>query len=255
MTSIDLNCDLGEDESAQGAQREALILPHITSANVACGFHAGGPAFMRRTMSAATALGIALGAHPSLPDREHFGRRELSVAPAQVYDDVLYQIGAAAAIAQSLGAPLNHVKPHGALYNMAARDRSLADAIAHAVHDYDSGLVLFGLAGSQLLDAGEALGLHCASEVFADRSYQRDGTLTPRSAVGALVEDADVAAAQVLRMVRDRNVVTTDGHEIAVVADTVCIHGDSAQAPVFAARLRRALEASGVTMRAILRTN
>lgn len=253
MRSIDLNCDLGEDESEQGAQREAQILPHITSANVACGFHAGGPAYMRRTMSAAAALGIALGAHPSLADREHFGRRELAVTPERIYEDVLYQIGAAAAIACSLDAPLNHVKPHGALYNMAARDFALADAIACAVRDFDPGLVLFGLSGSKMLQAGEARGLRCAAEVFADRSYQRDGSLTPRSQAGALIEDADVASAQVMQMISAGTVRAIDGAEVRIRADTVCLHGDSAQAPVFAARLRSALENAGVTVRAIIR--
>jgi 5-oxoprolinase (ATP-hydrolysing) subunit A len=248
MKRIDLNCDLGEDDSAAGRAREAAILPLVSSANIACGFHAGGPAFMRHTMAAAAALGVALGAHPSLADREHFGRRELPVAPERVYEDVLYQIGAAAAIARSLGEPLNHVKPHGALYNMAARDPALADAIARAVRDFDAGMVLFGLAGSHLLAAGAASGLRCASEVFADRSYQPDGSLTPRSRPGALIEDAEAAAAQVLLMVRDGVLRAVDGTEIPIVADTVCIHGDAAQAPRFASGLRSALEAEGISV-------
>jgi 5-oxoprolinase (ATP-hydrolysing) subunit A len=226
MKRIDLNCDLGEDDSAAGRAREAAILPLVSSANIACGFHAGGPAFMRHTMAAAAALGVALGAHPSLADREHFGRRELPVAPERVYE----------------------VKPHGALYNMAARDPALADAIARAVRDFDAGLVLFGLAGSHLLAAGAASGLRCASEVFADRSYQPDGSLTPRSRPGALIEDAEAAAAQVLLMVRDGVLRAVDGTEIPIVADTVCIHGDAAQAPRFASGLRSALEAEGISV-------
>jgi UPF0271 protein len=255
VNCVDLNCDLGEDESAQGAQREAQILPHVTSANVACGFHAGSPAVMRRTMSAAAALGTALGAHPSLADREHFGRRELPVAPERIYEDVLYQIGAAAAIARSLGAPLNHVKPHGALYNMAARDLSLADAIAHAIHDFDPGLVLFGLSGSQLLQAGKARGLRCAAEVFADRSYQRDGTLTPRSQPDALIDDADAAVAQVINMMLRGTVRAVDGTEVRIRADTVCLHGDAPQAASFARKLRQAFDDAGIAVAPIRRSN
>ena len=255
MKSIDLNCDLGEDDSASGMQREAQVLPLVTSANVACGFHAGGPAFMRHTMSAALEHGVALGAHPSFADREHFGRRELQVAPERIYEDMLYQIGAAAAIAGSLGARLNHVKPHGALYNMAARDAVLADAIARAVRDFDPGLILFGLSGSRLLEAGAGHGLQCAAEVFADRSYQPDGSLTLRSQPGALIEDADAAAAQVLQMLRERVVTTLDGREIPIAAETICIHGDSPQAPLFAARLRSALKSAGVAIEPIVRGN
>lgn len=251
MTRVDLNCDLGEDESAQGVQRESHILPHVSSANIACGFHAGGPAFMRYTMSAALAHGVALGAHPSFFDRENFGRRELPVAPERVYEEVLYQIGAAVAIARSLGAPLNHVKPHGALYNMAARDPALGDAIARAVRDFDPGLVLYGLSGGRLLEAGAAHGLQCAAEVFADRSYQRDGSLTPRSQPDALIEDADAAAAQVMQMLSTGTVTSTDGTAVRIRADTVCLHGDAPQAAIFAQLLRKSLESAGITVAAI----
>lgn len=253
MNSIDLNCDLGEDDSASGMRREAEVLPLVTSANVACGFHAGGPVFMRHTMSAALRHGVALGAHPSFADREHFGRRELQVAPERIYEDMLYQIGAAAAIARSLGARLNHVKPHGALYNMAARDPALAEAIARAVFDLDPDLVLFGLAGSHLLAAGERRGLRCAAEVFADRSYRRDGSLTPRTQAGALIEDAAAATAQVMQMLSKGTVSATDGSEVAIRADTVCLHGDAPQAAAFAQRLRLSLEDAGISVTAIRR--
>lgn len=253
MKSIDLNCDLGEDDSATGMQREAAVLPLVSSANVACGFHAGGAAFMRHTMAIAVTHGVAIGAHPSFADREHFGRRELQVAPERIYEEVLYQVGAAAAIARALGAPLNHVKPHGALYNMAARDAALADAIARAVRDFDPCLILFGSSGSRLLEAGAEHGLQCAAEVFADRSYQPDGSLTPRSQPGALIEDADAAAAQVLQMLREHMVTTLGGREIPIVAETICIHGDSPQAPLFAARLRSALKSAGVAIEPIVR--
>ena len=161
--SIDLNCDIGEHDNEEGEQREAAILPHVSSANVACGLHAGDAHVMRRTMQAAAELGLAVGAHPSLADRAGFGRRELPVDAEEVYELTLYQIGASAALAQAVGARLNHVKPHGALYNMAARDRALADAVAHAVRDFDAGLVLFGLSGSQLVIAAEEIGLKSAA--------------------------------------------------------------------------------------------
>ena len=253
--TIDFNCDLGEDETPEGEQREAAILPSVTSINVACGYHAGSAKHMRRTMAAAAARAIAIGAHPSLPDREHFGRRELQVSAEDVYDDMLYQIGAAEAIARSVGAKLNHVKPHGALYNMAARDRRLADAIARAIRDFDPGLVLFGLSGSRLLEAGSALGLSCANEVFADRTYQSDATLTPRSRPDALIRDPEIAVMQVMRMLREQVVATVDGREIPIIAETVCIHGDSPNAPLFAARLRSALESAGIAIRPIIRGN
>lgn len=251
--AIDFNCDLGEDESAEGIAREQAILPHVSSINVACGFHAGSVHGMRRTMKAAASLGVAIGAHPSLDDREGFGRRELDVTPEQAYTLIAYQVGAAAAIARSAGARLNHVKPHGALYNMAARDPALAAAIAQAVRDVDGGLVLYALAGSKLVRAGEALGLRCANEVFADRSYQPDGSLTPRSRPGALVDDPHAALIRLVGMLREACVTSTDGSAVALQADTVCIHGDSPRAPEFALQLRRGLEDIGIPVRAILR--
>ena len=254
-TQVDLNCDVGEDETAAGAQREAEVMKHVSSANIACGFHAGSPSFMRETMATAARLGLALGAHPSLADREHFGRRELAIAPERVYEEVLYQIGAAAAIARASGGRLNHVKPHGALYNMAARDVPLAQAIARAVRDFDPGLVLYGLSGSHLLDAGAACGLRCAAEVFADRSYQRDGSLTPRSQPGALIDSPDAAAAQVLQMLTAGTVRALDGSEVRIRADTVCIHGDTPQAPQFARRLREMLTESLISVMPVRRAD
>lgn len=251
--SIDLNCDIGEHDSEEGGQREAAILPHVSSANVACGLHAGDAHVMRRTMQAAAELGLAVGAHPSLADRAGFGRRELPVGAEAVYELTLYQVGASAALAQAVGARLNHVKPHGALYNMAARDRVLADAIAHAVRDFDAGLVLFGLSGSQLIAAAQALGLKHASEVFADRRYQPDGSLTPRTETGALIHDVEEAARQVLDMIEHGFVRARDGSEVRVRAETVCIHGDAAGAPEFARHLAGMLAQAGVDMRAVTR--
>ncbi len=252
---IDLNCDIGEHDNDEGAQREAAIMPHVSSANVACGLHAGDAAVMRKTMQTAKEHRLAVGAHPSFADRENFGRREIPHSADQVYELTLYQIGAAAAIAQTVGVQLNHVKPHGALYNMAARDRVLADAIARAVRDFDAGLVLFGLSGSQLIVAAEEVGLKCASEAFADRRYQSDGKLAPRSQADALIHDVEEAARQVLDMVEHGFVRARDGSQVSVRAETVCIHGDAPTAPHFAQHLARMLAEAGVTLRPVTRSN
>ena len=251
--SIDLNCDIGEDDSDAGRLREAAILPHVSSANIACGLHAGDAHVMRRTMLSAAGLGLAVGAHPSLDDRPNFGRLESPVTADEVYELTLYQLGASAAMARSVGAKLNHVKPHGALYNMAARDQILAEAIARAVRDFDSGLVLFGLFGSQSILAGEALGLKCAREVFADRRYCPDGSLMPRSEPEALISDAGEAAHQVLNMLEHDFVLASDGSKMAVRADTVCIHGDEPTAPQFAHYLGKMLAEAGFELRAVAR--
>ncbi|HWQ39447.1 MAG TPA: 5-oxoprolinase subunit PxpA [Burkholderiales bacterium] len=250
-SSVDLNCDLGEDSSAEGRAREEAVLAFVSSINVACGLHAGDAHVMRRLMRLAAQKGIAVGAHPSLADREHFGRRELPVTAEEVYELVIYQLGAAQAIARSAGTRLAHVKAHGALYNMAARDATLARAIAEAVRDFDARLVMFGLSGSSLIAAAEAAGLRSAAEVFADRTYQADGSLTPRSRPDALIHDEDAAAAQVLQMIEQGTVRAVDGRTVKVRADTICIHGDAPQAPAFAARLRRALESRGVQVRPV----
>lgn len=252
--TIDLNCDIGEDGSDAGAQRESAILAHVSSANVACGLHAGDAHVMRRTMQLAGRLGLAVGAHPSLADRENFGRTEMPVTTDDVYDLTLYQIGASAAMAASVGLRLNHVKPHGALYNMAARERLLAHSIARAIRDFDRELVLFGLSGSQLIKAGEEYGLRCASEVFADRRYQSDGTLVPRSRPDALIDDAEESARQVLDMIEHGFVRAVDGSEVAVRAETLCIHGDSESAPRFARYLREMLSDAGIDIQALTRS-
>ena len=250
---IDLNCDIGEYDNDEGEHREASILQYVSSANIACGLHAGDPAIMRKTMGAAKEHGLAVGAHPSLADRDGFGRREIAHSAEQVYELTLYQIGAAAALADAVGVRLNHVKPHGALYNMAARERELANAIVRAVRDFDSGLVLYGLSGSELIVAAEALGLRSASEVFADRRYQADGRLTPRAEPDALIHDVEEAASQVLDMIDRGFVRARDGSKVTVRAETVCIHGDSPGAPQFAQRLARELAQAGVELRAVNR--
>jgi UPF0271 protein len=253
MRTIDLNADLGESYGAWRMGSDAELLPLVTSANIACGYHAGDPGSMRRTVALALKHGVAIGAHPSLPDLQGFGRREMKISPDEAYELVLYQVGALAGFARAAGTAINHVKPHGALYNMAARDPALADAIARAVRDFDAKLILVGLAGSALIDAGSAQGLRVASEVFADRRYEDDGTLTPRRERDALIHDADEARAQVLAMVRDGRVRSRSGKHIAVVADTVCLHGDSPGAVQFARALRIALAESGIAVRAIER--
>ena len=229
---------------------DAVVLEHVSSANIACGFHAGDPVVMHRTVQAAFEHGVAVGAHPSLPDLQGFGRRAMLVTPNEAYDLVLYQIGALAAFCRALGGRLSHVKAHGALYNMAAKDAELAAAIAQAVRDFDPGLVLFGLAGSELIRAGAGAGLKVANEVFADRSYQRDGMLTPRNRPNAMVGDVNAALARVERMVLEGTVRAVDGTDVKIEADTICIHGDEPGAAEFARELRALLARLGVAVRA-----
>ncbi len=250
MRTVDLNADLGESFGAWRMGDDARLLEVVSSANVACGFHAGDPGTIRATVQQAVRQGVAVGAHPSLPDLAGFGRRRMDVTPGEVYDMVLYQVGAIAAFVKAAGARLHHVKAHGALYNMAATDRSLAMAIVAAVRDFDADLVLYALAGSSMVDAAESVGLSVAGEVFADRAYRSDGTLVPRSQEGALIADEAKAVAQALDMVRDRRVLAIDGTWVAVRADTVCVHGDSPGAVALAVALKRALDAEGLQLRA-----
>jgi len=245
MARVDLNCDLGE-----GAGHDAELMPLITSANIACGAHAGDTATMRATVALAQRHGVAIGAHPGFADREHFGRREFPVLPDEVHELVFLQVRALQVVARETGAKLAHVKPHGALYNMAARNAFLADAVAHAVYEIDPRLVLFGLAGSQLVAAAERCGLAAAHEVFADRAYEADGSLTSRGKAGALITDEAVAVAQARRMVREGRVRATDGAEVAIRADTVCLHGDGEHAVAFAERINQELRESGIEVRA-----
>lgn len=248
---VDLNCDMGESYGAWTIGDDAAIMPFVSSVNIACGFHGGDPSVMRATVRAAAAHHVAIGAHPGLPDLAGFGRREMAVSPQEVYDMTAYQIGALRGVAAAAGVSINHVKPHGALYNMAAVRQPIANAIALAVRDIDSALILVALSGSCLIDAGRAQGLRTASEVFADRNYLADGTLVPRSSPHALVHDVDVAAERAVRMLDARRVTAIDGTDISIVADTVCIHGDGAYAPQFAQRIRAALASAGIAVLAI----
>jgi UPF0271 protein len=238
---IDFNCDLGE-----GCGDDAAIIPLITSASIACGGHAGGEATMRTTLRLCRDHGVSAGAHPSYPDREGFGRRELPFSPDHVRVFVREQVAALGAIAASENMRLSHVKPHGALYNVAARDRVIADAIVAAVRDADPELVVFGLSGSQLTTAAEAAGLRVAHEVFAERRYEADGSLTPRSRDDAVIHDLAETIEQVRGFVRDGSVVTRTGERVRLHADTLCLHGDRADAAQFARTIRDALTAEGV---------
>ena len=253
MKTLDLNCDMGEGMGAWKMGDDAALLDYVSSANIACGYHAGDPGIIHRTVELAIDKGVAVGAHPSLPDLQGFGRRPMQVSPAEAYDMVLYQIGALGAFAVACGGKLAHVKPHGALYNMAAKDGKLARAIARAIQDFDPALVLFGLAGSELVRAGEQAGLKTANEVFADRTYQADGSLTPRSELGAMIADVKGSIAQVKRMVEEGKVRSVDGTDVAVRADTLCIHGDEPNAVEFARSIRRALTEAGVQVAPIAR--
>jgi 5-oxoprolinase (ATP-hydrolysing) subunit A len=245
---IDLNCDLGE-----GAGHDAELMSLVTSANIACGAHAGDEATMHATVELALRHGVAIGAHPGFADREHFGRRELPVKPEEIFQSVLAQIRALQCIAHAAGARVSHVKLHGALYNLAAHDAAIAEAAVYAVRDAGPELVWFALAGSAHVAAGRACGLTVANEVFADRTYQADGLLTPRSRPDALITDENSAVAQVLRMIREGKVRATNGADVAITADTVCLHGDGAHAVAFARRLRAELAAAGVVVQRFAR--
>lgn len=243
MMNIDLNADLGE-----GCASDGELLTLISSANIACGFHAGDAQTMLTSVREALKNGVAIGAHPSFPDRENFGRTAMTLPVETVYAQTLYQIGALAAMARAEGGVMRHVKPHGMLYNQAAKDPQLADAIAKAVYACDPALILVGLAGSELVRAGERYGLVTRQEVFADRGYQADGSLVPRTQPGALIEDEDQSLAQTLGMVETGRVKSITGEWTSVVAQTVCIHGDGEHALAFARRLRSAFEARGITI-------
>jgi UPF0271 protein len=250
---IDLNSDLGESFGPWPMGQDAALMASISSANVACGFHAGDPTSMRTTIALAKRSGVAIGAHPGFPDLVGFGRREMTVAPAEVEDLVLYQVSALSGMAAAQGMTLQHVKAHGALYNMACRDRALAEAIARAVAALDSSLILFGLPKSELLMAGERAGLRVAGEVFADRAYERDGSLASRRKPGSVIHDPAAVVERAVRMVRDHQVVALDGSVIALDADTICLHGDTPGAADLARAVRAGLEAAGITVASLKR--
>jgi UPF0271 protein len=248
---IDINSDLGESFGAYTIGHDEGLMRSITSANVACGFHAGDPSVMRRTLRLARESGVAVGAHPGFPDLVGFGRRDLHVTPAEAEDFILYQIGAIAGMAAAEGLRLQHVKPHGALFNMAVRDAALAGAIARAVAAFDRSLILFGSPGSEILAAGRQAGLGIACEVFADRAYEPDGSLASRRKPGSVIHDPDVVIARAVRLVTEGTVVAVDGSTLRLEADTICVHGDTPGSDALAARLRQGLEAAGVRVAAV----
>ena len=246
---IDLNADVGESFGAYAIGHDPGLMKSITSANIAAGFHAGDPSVLRATIRRAKSNGVAVGAHPSFPDLAGFGRREMKMSPHEVEDLVLYQIAAVAGVAQVEGLTLQHVKPHGALYNMSARDASLAGAIAKAVAAFGRGLILLGLPGSELLKAGKAAGLRVACEVFADRAYEPDGSLVTRSRLGSIIHDVDAVVARAVGMAKDGTVDAIDGTRIRLQADTICVHSDTPGADDLAAKLRAALQAAGILVK------
>lgn len=247
MADIDLNADLGETT----LENDAALMPHISSANIACGFHAGDPVYMAGLVALCKMHKVSIGAHPAYWDREHFGRRDLNVPPEQIYAMVQYQIGALQAIARSQSVPVKHVKPHGALYNRAAVDSAVAEAVARAVFDADSALILVGLANSRLIEAGHALGLRTAAEGFADRRYTDAGLLVPRSQADALISDESEAIAQALEMTLEKRISTLSGKRIALTVQTLCLHGDGPHALRFAKALRQAFTENGIAVKAM----
>ena len=245
MITIDLNCDMGE-----GIGNDELIMPFISSANIACGFHAGNEDTIRQTIQLAIEHNVAIGAHISFPDRENFGRKEMDLSNEKLIEIIEQQLQLIKKIAGSLGAKLKHVKPHGALYNMSAKDPAMASSIAKAIHRFDRELILFGPSGSVSIHEAELLGLQTANEVFADRTYQDDGSLTPRTQSNALIEDSDKAMRQVLEMVNNSSVTAVSGRTIPIKADTICIHGDGKHAVEFAKNIYTNLKQQSIVIKA-----
>ena len=246
MKRIDLNCDMGESYGAWQMGADAAVMPFISSANIACGFHGGDPATIRKTVRLALDHGVAVGAHPSLPDLQGFGRRAMKISPQDLYDLVVYQVGAVEAFARAAGAKLHHVKCHGALYNMAANDEGLAEAMVRAAKDL--GAMLYVLSRSKNYEIARKAGVPVAGEVFADRGYSDDGTLAPRDRPGGMIEDAAQAVKQALAMIEEGHVTSLSGKRVPVAADTLCLHGDQPGAAAFAKAIRKAFAERGITV-------
>jgi 5-oxoprolinase (ATP-hydrolysing) subunit A len=247
---IDINCDMGESYGAGMIGNDAELMPLVSSANIACGFHGGDPGTLHQTIRLAQQYNVAIGAHPSYPDLAGFGRREMQLNPQEIYDNVLYQLGALEAFTRAGGGKLHHVKPHGALYNRAAKDAEQAEAILHAVYYFDKTLKVYGPAGSELHIAALKIGLSFCREAFADRSYQPDGSLTPRSQPGALIKDVVLAVQQVVQIIENGTVTAQDGTVISMQADTICIHGDGLYALEFTKAIRNTLTEKEITIQA-----
>lgn len=245
---VDLNCDLGESFGNYKIGNDENIIPVITSANIACGFHAGDAQVMNNTVKLAQENNIGIGAHPGLPDLQGFGRRNMDLSPQEIYDTVIYQLGAISGFCAIHNAKLNHVKPHGALYQMGARDEEIAHAIAQAVHDFDSSLIFVGLSNTLLISKAKELGLQTASEVFADRRYEANGQLVSRKKSDALITNTEEAISQVVSMVKDQQVTAKNGEKIAIQADTICVHGDGVNAFEFVTQIRERLSKEGISI-------
>ena len=248
---IDLNCYLGEAFGNYSFGGDKDIIPLITSANIACGFHAGDENVMNETIQLAKENNVGIGAHPGLPDLQGFGRRKMDIKPKEIYNLVVYQLGALNGFCKIHGTRINHVKPHGALYNMGAKNKEIAQAIAQAVYDFDKSLVLVGLSNTLLISEAEALGLRTASEVFADRRYEDDGQLVSRQESDATITNTDEALQQVLKMVTENKVVSKNGKEIDLQADTICVHGDGAHALDFVTQIRKKLTKEGIDIQSL----
>ncbi|MBE3569820.1 MAG: LamB/YcsF family protein [Bacillales bacterium] len=251
MFKVDLNCDMGESFGPYTLGNDKEMMNYISSANIACGFHAGDPNIMDQTVKLALEHNVSIGAHPGFLDLHGFGRRKIQITPEEAYQLIVYQVGALQGFVQANGGKLHHVKPHGALYNMAAVHKELAEAIALAIYRIDPGIVLYGLSNSELTKAGEAIGLKVAHEVFADRTYQQDGTLTPRNMPNALIMSEEAAIRQVVKMVKEQKVDTVDHHEISIQADTICLHGDGRTALLFAKRIHEIFQAEGIKIETV----
>lgn len=251
MYFVDLNCDLGESFGNYKCGMDEEVIPFISSANVACGFHASDPIVMTKTVALAKKNDVAVGAHPGYPDLVGFGRRNLAASPEEVKAMVQYQVGALQAIARAQGMKVCHVKPHGAMYNMAGKDKKLAEAICEAIYEVDPRLILLGLSGSEMLKAAERIGLRAAKEVFADRAYEEDGSLVARSKQGAMITDEDEAIQRVIRMIKEGKVTAISGRDIEVQADSICVHGDGEKALAFVEKIRKALIQEGVEIKAL----
>lgn len=251
MARVDLNCDIGESFGNFIIGNDEVLLQYVTSVNIACGFHAGDPLVMENTVKMALENNVAVGAHPGFPDLLGFGRRNMIISPSEAKAYVIYQVSALNGFVKAQGGKMQHVKPHGAFYNMAAKDYCLARAIAEGVHAVDNDLILMGLAGGELIRAGKEVGLRTASEVFGDRAYTADGKLAPRGTEGAVIHDKDVAAAQILNMVLNEKVVTIDGNEIALQPDSICVHGDNHEAVSLVKQIRKSLKEANVEVKSL----
>ena len=251
MFRVDLNSDLGESFGRYTLGMDDKIIPLITSANMACGYHASDPVVMEKTIALAKEAGIRVGAHPGFPDLMGFGRRNINVSPAEAKAYTLYQLGALDGFCRAAGVKLQHVKPHGAFYNMAAKDYKLSVAICEAIKNFDKDLIVLALSGGELAKAAKDMGLRTALEFFADRGYEEDGTLVDRRKEGALITDEDEAIARVVRMVKEHRLIAVTGKEISVTAHSVCVHGDGVKALAFVEKIREALKREEIEIRSL----